>query len=87
MRHDCAAPATLVPFNPLVNQTKQGIASFLQNNENYTTFLSFVTSDPTYSKLLAGDWTKVSAQSWSHPSLIRVACPCAVTARWAHYLG
>lgn len=67
-RLDCAAPATAVPFNPLVNQTKQGIASFLQNNANYSTFLSIVQSDPTYSKLLTGAWTQVRTQACIHYS-------------------
>ncbi len=59
-RHVRAAPATAVPDTTLQNQTKPGIASFLQNNENYTTFLSFVQSDPVYYKLLKGDWAQVS---------------------------
>lgn len=51
-------PATAVPFNPLLNQTKPGVASFLQNNPDYSTFLSIVQSDPTYSKILTGAWSQ-----------------------------
>ena len=57
---DGAAPATAVPYNPLFNKTTPGIASFLQGNANYSSFLSLVQSDPMYSQLLKGDWAKVS---------------------------